>query len=112
MRHDIARPERPLALKISLVLRPCIALACLIVGASVLAPVAHAGQEQTAPGAAPTTPPTVYSESRVIVEWADDADHADKVDARGEAGVAFESDLGNRSFQLVEVGHGQTASGP
>lgn len=45
----------------------------------------------------------------MIVEWAADADHADKVDARGEAGVAFEGDLGNRDFQLVEIEPGQTA---
>jgi hypothetical protein len=45
----------------------------------------------------------------VIVEWADGTNHADKVGARSDAEVAFESDLGNRRFQLVEVEPGQAA---
>jgi subtilisin family serine protease len=91
------------------VLDPRIAVVSLALGALALAPTALAGQEQAAPGSAPTTPPTAYSDSRVIVEWTDDADHVDKVDARGDAEVAFDSDLGSHKFQLVEVEPGQTA---
>lgn len=90
-------------------LAPRIAVVSLALGALAFAPTALAGQEQPAPAAAPTTPTTVYSDSRVIVEWADGADHADKVDVRNDAEVDFAGDLGNRKFQLVEVEPGQTA---
>lgn len=73
----------------------------------VAAPSASALQEQQAPSAAPTTPATVLSPDRVIVQWLPGADHGDKVDARSEADVSFQADLGNREFQLVEVEPGQ-----
>src|SRR5881394_3321365 len=82
-----------------------------MLAALALAPVAFAGQEQVAAPTAPPTPPTVFSNSRVIVEWTAGADHADKVDARSDAEVEFQGDLDNRSFQLVEVESGQTAAG-
>jgi subtilisin family serine protease len=59
---------------------------------------------------APPTSAAVFSNSRVIVEWAPGTDRVDRVDARNDAGVDFDSDLGSRSFQLVEVQPGQTAS--
>lgn len=90
-------------------LDPRIAIAGLAAVALALAPAALAGQEQSAP-AAPPSAATVYSDSRVIVEWAADADHADRVAARSDAEVDFAGDLGNRSFQLVEVEPGQTAA--
>lgn len=83
--------------------------ACGVLATLALAPAALAGQEQPAAPAAPPTPSTVFSNNRVIVEWAAGADHADKVGARNEAEVEFQDDLGNRSFQLVEVEPGQTA---
>lgn len=88
-----------------------LSLAGGILAALALAPPALASQEQPAPPAAPPTPSTVFSSSRVIVEWAARADHADKVDARSDAEVEFQGDLGNRSFQLVEVESGQDAKG-
>lgn len=45
----------------------------------------------------------------VIVQWAPASNHRDRVEARTDAGVEFATDLGNRSFQLVEVEPGQTA---
>lgn len=75
------------------------------------APTASALQDQPAPPTrppAPTTAPTVFSPNRVIVQWAPGADHGDKVEARAEADVAFESDLGSRDFQLVKTEPGQT----
>lgn len=72
-------------------------------------PAALAAQEEPAAPSAPPTPPTVYSSDRVIVEWAAGADHGDRVEARNDAEVDFKSNLGNRSFQLVEVEPGQTA---
>lgn len=90
-------------------LAPRIVAVGLTLSALALAPAALAGQEQPVPAAAPPTPATVYSDSRVIVEWTADADHLDKVGARSDAEVAFEGDLGNRKFQLVEVEPGQTA---
>jgi subtilisin family serine protease len=72
-------------------------------------PAALAAQDERAVPAAPPTPPTVYSSDQVIVEWAAGADHSDRMEARSNAEVGFKSDLGNRSFQLVEVEQGQTA---
>jgi subtilisin family serine protease len=86
-----------------------IAIACASAAALLLAPAALAAQDEQAAPAAPPTPLTVFSSSRVIVQWQPAADHADKVGARDEAEVDFKSDLGNRSFQLVEVQPGQTA---
>lgn len=90
--------------------RSRIALACASTAVLLLAPAALAAQDEQAPPAAPTTPPTGFSNSRVIVQWQPAADHGDKVDARDDAEVDFKSDLGNRSFQLVEVEPGQKAS--
>jgi subtilisin family serine protease len=93
------------------VLGPRLAAVGLTLSTFVLAfaPTALGGEERAASPAAPATPPPVFSNSRVIVEWAAGADHADKAGARGDAEVAFESDLGNRDFQLVEVEAGQAA---
>jgi subtilisin family serine protease len=76
--------------------------------ALLAAPTALGATEQPAPPA-PLTPPTAFSGSRVIVQWVPDASHTDRASARDDAGVDFRSDLGNRSFQLVEVKLGQTA---
>lgn len=84
-------------------------VAAILIGAALIAPTAMAAQgEQAVPAATPTAA-TVFSTSRVIVEWMPGADHGDRVDARDDAEVDFESDLGNRSFQLVEVQAEQTA---
>jgi subtilisin family serine protease len=77
-----------------------------LLGLLVSAPSAAALGEQPAPELATT--PTVFSPNRVIVQWADGADHGDKIEARAGAEVEFASDLGNRDFQLVEVEPGQT----
>jgi subtilisin family serine protease len=69
-----------------------------------------AAQEKPAAAVVAPTPSTVFSDDRVIVEWADGASHTDKVDARSDAEVDYMSDLGNRDFQLVEVEPGQTVS--
>ncbi len=89
--------------------RSWILFACVLLGLVSATPAALAGQEEPATSLAPPTPPTVLSQSRVIVEWAPGASRADRVDARNDAEVDFASDLGNRRFQLVEVEPGQTA---
>ncbi|HYJ20657.1 MAG TPA: S8 family serine peptidase [Solirubrobacterales bacterium] len=89
--------------------RPHLPIAAVALGLLVAAAPASAQEEQPAP-LMPTTAPTILSPDRVIVQWTPGADHGDKVEARGEADVAFEDDLGNRDFQLVEVEPGQTAS--
>jgi thermitase len=74
---------------------------------SVAAPSALAlGEQPTSPALG--TPPTVYSPDGVIVQWAPGADRADRVEAREDADVDFQSDLGNREFQLVKTESGQT----
>jgi subtilisin family serine protease len=79
-----------------------------VLGLLAAAPTAPALEEQPA-APAPATQPTLFSPSRVIVQWAPSADHGDKVEARAAADVAFEDDLGDRAFQLVKVEPGQTA---
>lgn len=71
------------------------------------APTASAQGEQAVPNGAPATPPTLLSEDRVIVQWAPGADRADKVAARTDADVDYETNLGSPYFQLVEVEPGQ-----
>jgi thermitase len=87
--------------------RPRLSAAIVVLGLLVAAPSASALDEQAAPAAA-TTAPTVFSTSRVIVQWAPGADHSDKVEARDDADVTFKTDLGSRDFQLVKVDPGQT----
>ena len=43
------------------------------------------------------------------MQWESSATHADRAEARSDAGVSFQGDLGNRDFQLLKVGLGQTA---
>jgi subtilisin family serine protease len=78
-----------------------------VLGLLVAATPASALEARQVPEVA-TTVPTAFSPDRVIVQWADGADHGDKAEARTEADVEFESDLGNRDFQLVTVGPRQT----
>lgn len=80
-----------------------------VLALSVAAPSALAlGEQPTAPVLG--TPPTVYSPDDVIVQWAPGADRGDRVEARENADVDFQRNLGNREFQLVEVEPGQTPS--
>jgi subtilisin family serine protease len=88
--------------------RPRLPIIAIALGLLVAAPSASALEEQPAP-LMPTTEPTVFSPTRVIVQWASSADHGDKAEARAEADVTFKDDLGNRDFQLVKVEPGQTA---
>lgn len=90
---------------------PRLPIGLALLALSVAAPTASALQEQPAPApGAPATPATVFSPDQVIVQWSDDADHGDKVDARENAEVEFQSNLGNREFQLVEVEPGQSTA--
>ncbi len=85
-------------------------LAAVVTTLLIAVPAAMAADEQAAaPGGSPERA-AVYSDSRVIVQWAAGAGHADKVAARDRADVDFRSDLGDPRFQLVEVEPGQTAS--
>ncbi len=66
----------------------------LVLGLLVAAPGAHADIED-----------------RVIVQWAPGVDRGDRVEARADADVSFERTLGDRDFQTVEVGPGQSVGG-
>jgi subtilisin family serine protease len=55
-------------------------------------------------------PAGASSAGRVIVQWAPGTPRAKRVAVRRAAGVTFESDLGNRRFQLVDVSVGQASS--
>jgi subtilisin family serine protease len=54
--------------------------------------------------------PAAPTNDRVIVQWQDGSDHAERVEARADAGVAYAAELGDPSFQLVEVEAGGTAA--
>lgn len=85
-------------------------LAAILTALLIAVPAAIAADEQaTVPGGPPQRA-AVYSDSRVIVQWAAGAGHADKVEARDNADVDFRGDLGDPKFQLVEVEPGQTSS--
>jgi subtilisin family serine protease len=84
------------------------AAACLAL--LLAAPVARASIEARATPAAPPTPTTAFSSNRVIIEWAPESSRSDRMDARSDAEVEFKSDLGNRSFQLVQVRPGQATN--
>jgi hypothetical protein len=87
------------------------AVLAVLLGLLLTASVASAAQEEAAPPQAPPTPSTTYSPDGVIVQWAAGAGRRDRVEARAEAGVELESDLGSREFQLVRVEPGQTPAG-
>lgn len=87
-------------------LAPSLVAAAL--AALLAAPAAGAAEEQRVPLGAPKTPPTVFSPDRVIVEWAKGASRGERTDAREDADVDFNRDLGDRRFQLVETEPGQT----
>lgn len=59
---------------------------------------------------APATPAPAYVLGKVIVEWAPKAERGDKVAAREGAEVTYESNLGARTFQLVQVESGQSVA--
>ena len=84
-------------------------LAAAILTLLIVVPTAVATEDRAAGPGAPAGDAAVYSDSRVIVQWVDGADHAEKVAARGNAEVHFRSDLGDPAFQLVQVEPGQTA---
>ncbi len=77
-------------------------------GLLIAAPAALAdGGERAAGDPAPVTPALGFSPSRLIVEWANGADRADRVSARAEAEVSSMRELGDPLFQLVRLGPGQ-----
>lgn len=89
--------------------RPRFPLAYILLCLPVFAAATNAAAEIPAAPSPSSTPPTALSADRVIVEWAPGAGRAERVEARGDAGVDFVGDLGNRRFQLVEVEPGGTA---
>lgn len=81
-------------------------IACAVLGALAPLPAAIASGE--APAAA--TPPPAFVPRQVIIQWSAGAGRADKSEAREEAEVENEANLGDPSFQLVEVEPGQTVA--
>ncbi len=53
--------------------------------------------------AAPSTPATIFSSERAIVEWETEADRSERVEARDAAEVSSLRLLGDPDFQLVRV---------
>jgi subtilisin family serine protease len=89
-------------------LRPGFSIVAAAVALLAGAPAANALQDQRAPARVPATPPIGFLGKDLIVQWAGNADHGDKVDAREDAEVDFNNDLGNRDYQSVTVEPGQS----
>ncbi len=75
--------------------------ALVLLGLSLFATATASGADDS-PSGEPSLSPNL-----IIVQWTPDAGHGDKVAARDDAEVSFQSDLGDREFQLVEVEPGQ-----
>jgi subtilisin family serine protease len=86
---------------------PLLVIAGLLLGA----PGAGAATDRPAPPLVPATPEPAFAPGRAIVQWAPDADRADRVEARADAEVSFTANLGDPDFQLVHVEAGQTIAG-
>jgi thermitase len=56
--------------------------------------------------AGPVADPAASLNSRVIVQWERGTDHAERAEARAEAGVTYAAELGDPTFQLVEAEDG------
>jgi subtilisin family serine protease len=78
----------------------------LLVAMAVAASGAFATEDDGTRDATPGEAPS----HRLIVEWADGASSGERREARAGAEVEYARDLGNRSFQLVEPGPGQTVA--
>ena len=79
-----------------------VAALCLLAAAPSAAALRESSPEPE-PG-----PAAVPLADAVIVQWQSASPRAERVQARAEAGVEFESDLGDHDFQLVGVDPGQT----
>ncbi|MGH2939732.1 MAG: S8 family serine peptidase [Solirubrobacterales bacterium] len=62
------------------------------------------------PEAGPAAGPAGSVNTRVIVQWERGSDHAERVEARADAGVTYAAELGDPSFQLVEAEDGSAAA--
>jgi thermitase len=88
-----------------------VTLLALLLGALAAPAIGHAAT----PPLLPTTGPPAASApafvpSKVIVEWAPGAERDDKTAAREEAEVSYEGNLGDPTFQLVQVQPGQSVA--
>jgi subtilisin family serine protease len=77
---------------------------CLLAAAPSAAAV-----EEGSP-APPVAADAVPLSKAVIVQWEDGSPRSQRIEAREEAEVGFQADLGDRDFQLVEVEPGQSAA--
>ncbi|MBS1863214.1 MAG: S8 family serine peptidase [Actinobacteria bacterium] len=80
-------------------------LALGVLGALAAAGLAAAAEPTAPPVTLPATVP-----GRVIVQWAPEARRSGKEAAREGAAVAYQANLGDPSFQLVEVEPGQSVA--
>jgi subtilisin family serine protease len=79
-----------------------VAALCLLAAA----PSAAALEEGSA--SPPVAPGAVLLKDTVIVQWESGSPRSERVEARADAGVELQADLGDHDFQLVEVEPGQT----
>jgi thermitase len=76
------------------------------VGALAAAPEAPQGDSEADSAAGPGA----RLSTRVIVQWRRGTDHAERVEARADAGVTYSAELGAPNFQLVETQGGESAA--
>lgn len=82
------------------------ALSLALVAGALAAPGLAAAAEPAPPTAAPTTVP-----GRVIVQWAPGTARPDKEAAREGAEVTYQANLGDPTYQLVQVEPGHSVAG-
>jgi subtilisin family serine protease len=86
-----------------------VASAALALGAAGAAAATEAsvqGDREAASAADPAAP----ANARVIVQWERGTNHAERAEARADAGVTYTAELGDPSFQLVEAEEGSAAA--
>jgi thermitase len=105
----MARPDKIRSVLRAALVLPAVVAIALAGGAAGAAAATEAAT--IADGAAgPAADPAAPLSDRVIVQWADGSDHAERVEARAEAGVTYTAELGDPSFQLVEAEAGGAAA--
>jgi subtilisin family serine protease len=77
---------------------------------ATLAGLAVIGIALLGPAAGAFAAPEAPVNDRVIVQWQDGSSHAERVEARAEAGVTYVAGLGDPNFQLVETERASAAA--
>jgi subtilisin family serine protease len=107
--RPMSRPDKMRRLRRAALTLPAV-VAIALTGQAASAAAGAAPPASADAAAVPAADPAATATDRVIVQWADGSDHAERVEARAEAGVTYSAELGDPSFQLVEAEDGSAAA--